>query len=508
METFDRRELLGRTAGILLAGTAVEAALAAQGPSTRALRELARELHGPLVTPATRGYADDRLLFNQRFDRFHPRVIAYCASTEDVQRTIRWARKHGLRVTPRCGGHSYGGYSTSSGVVLDVTRMNGVRTSGAEAMVGAGALLIDVYSQLAERGVTIPAGTCPSVGIAGLALGGGHGYAVRKLGLTCDNVESLTVVTAAGRALVCDERHHADLFWACRGGGGGNFGVVTQFRFRTTPVQEVAYYSIQWPWRDAAAAFDAWQQFAPHAPDELSSTLFLAATENKGETATPAITSGGQFFGPASELQSLIAPLAATGVPTRVQVGTLSYLDAVKRWAECTSDSISQCHRTDKSSGGLLPRATFKGKSQYALAPVSAEGIAQILGRLEARQADPALGRAVVILEAYGGAISRVPRAATAFVHRNALYSIQYLAVWNQSDPALVAQSNLRWVEGLYAGVRPFVSGGAYQNYIDPSLTTWKQAYYGSNLRRLVGVKRKYDPRSFFRFRQGIPARL
>jgi FAD/FMN-containing dehydrogenase len=508
VEQYDRRELLARSAAVALAGTAVGSALAASGPTPRALRSLARELRGPLVTPSSGGYPSDRLLYNSRFDGIRPRAIAYCTSVEDVERTIRWARRHGVRITARCGGHSYGGYSTSKGVVLDVTRMRRIRTGPGTATVDAGALLIDVYAQLAAQGVTIPAGSGPTVGIAGLTLGGGHGYSVRKLGLACDALESVTIVTADARVLTCDARHHADLFWACRGGGGGNFGVVTRFRFRTTPVDEVAYYSIQWPWRNAAAAFDAWQRFAPHAPDGLSSTLFLAATTVKRADATPAITSGGQFYGSQAELERLIAPLAAAGEPTQVQVGTLSYLDAVKRWAGCSSDSVSACHRADKSRNGRLPRLTFKGKSQYALAPLSATGIAEILHRLEARQADARLGRGEVILDAYGGAVGRVPKAATAFVHRDALASIQYVAIWNQGDPASVARANLQWIDGLATGVRPYVSAGAYQNYIDPSLANWKQAYYGSNLRRLVSIKRKYDPRNAFRFAQSIPTRL
>jgi len=502
----DRREFLRRSAAVALVGIGVESALAANRPSSRALRELARDLRGPVVTPGAAGYAAGRLLYNPRFDGFHPRAIVYAASTEDVERAIHWARKHEFRLTPRSGGHSYGGYSTSEGIVLDVTRLRRVRAQGGTASIDAGALLIDAYSSLAASGVTIPAGTCPSVGIAGLALGGGHGYAARKLGLTCDAIESLTIVTANGHRLVCSGRQHADLFWACRGGGGGNFGVVTGFRFRTTPVQDVSYYSIQWPWRDAAAAFDAWQRFAPHAPDELSSTLFLAAT--KTATATPAITSGGQFFGSASQLQTLIAPLAAAGDPIRVQVGTLGYLDAVKRWAGCASDTIAGCHVAGKSPHGILPRLTFKGASQYADAPLPAEGIGRILTALETRQADPRLGRAEVILDAYGGAISRVGKEATAFVHRDALCSIQYVAIWKQSDPASVVRANLRWIESLTAAVRPFVSRFSYQNYIDPSLGDWQQAYYGSNLARLVSIKRKYDPSKFFRFRQSIPTRL
>ena len=497
MRPLDRRELLERTGRLALGAGAVAtlpglAALA--GTNVRGpLRELARELDGSVVTPASAGYAQDKLLYNLRFDASHPRAIAYCESVEDVQKTIRWARKHGVRIVPRCGGHSYGGYSTTNGVVVDVSRMRRVRVRSGSATIGAGARLIDVYAQLATSGVTIPAGSCPSVGIAGLTLGGGASYAGRKLGLTCDNVLGLSIVTAQGKLLECSAARHPDLFWACRGGGGGNFGIVTSFRFRTHTVSNVAYYQVVWPWANAADAIRAWQNFAPHAPDELFSTMFMSTKGAKGPGTVPAISSGGQFFGTESDLMALIAPLASTGSPTRVVVGTLSYMDAVLRWAGC--HPVSQCH--------TVRRLAFKGKSDYVNAPLSNAAIATLLAALEANQLDRSLGKGELLFDAYGGAINRVPAAATAFVHRNALFSIQYFSTWASSGAR-----NLRWIRDLYAAMRPHVSGFAYQNYIDPDLRTWKHAYYGSNFRRLVTVKRKYDPRGFFRFAQAMHGQI
>ena len=146
-------------------------------------------------------------------------------------------------------------------------------------MIGAGAQLIDVYSELFAHGVTIPAGSCATVGIAGLALGGGVGFTSRAFGLTCDNIESLQIVTAAGQLLTCDTSHHSDLFWACRGGGGGNFGIVTSFTFKTHPISTVATYYVEWPWNQALQAVQAWQAFAPTAPDALFSVCDLEATD-------------------------------------------------------------------------------------------------------------------------------------------------------------------------------------------------------------------------------------
>jgi FAD/FMN-containing dehydrogenase len=492
VELLDRRELLERAAGVALASSSLgalsELAWAAP-PAGRALRELDRALAGDLVVPSESAYASARLLFNQRVDGLKPRAIAFCANTTDVQKAVRWARKHGVRIAARSGGHSYGGYSTSSGLVIDVSRIRGIAVNrqARTATIGAGARLIDVYTALWRHRMTIPGGSCPSVGIAGLALGGGIGFSSRKLGLTCDNTRRLRIVTADGRALNADGRNHGDLFWACRGGGGGNFGIATSFSFRLHPVGNVATFAIDWPWEDALEAVSAWQRFAPRAPDTLFSVLSLSDSDR------PRVGSAGQFFGSEADLRALIAPLASAGRPTRVTVRTRSFMDATLMWAGC---SDAECRSE---------RATFGAKSDYANRPLSREGIQTLLRRIEAHAANAALGRGSVLLDSYGGAINRVPKAATAFVHRDALFSMQYLAYW---DAGQAATSNLAWLRTSYAAMRRHVSGFAYQNYIDPELRTWKRAYYGSNLRQLVAVKRKYDRANVFRFRQSIPTHL
>ena len=399
---------------------------------------------------------------------------------------------------PRSGGHSYGGYSTTTGVVLDVSRLNRVRVAGGRAVVGAGAVLVDVYAALAAHGLMIPAGTGPSVGVAGLALGGGHGYAVRKLGLACDALEGLTIVTAAGDVLRCDARRHPDLFWACRGGGGGNFGVVTSFTFRATPVGELATYVLEWPWEQAREVAAAWQAFAPGAPDELSLDLNLTATETKTH-----VTSAGQYLGSAADLQAVLAPLLAVGTPSHIEVKSRTFLEAVLHFAGCDRVGVARCRRRDKSPQGTVQREAWKAKSDYVKRPLPAAAIDTMVRALEARVADLALGRATILLDAYGGAVGRVPTSATAFVHRDALFSAQYLAYWPAHDAARAAR-NLDWMRGFYASLRPYVSGEAYVNYIDPELRDWARAYYGSNYARLRRVKHRYDPKNFFRFRQSI----
>jgi FAD/FMN-containing dehydrogenase len=454
------------------------------------LRELRRGLSGDVLTGTSSGYNRARLLYSPRFDSVHPEAIVFAETVEDVAHTIRWARRYRVHLVPRSGGHSYGGYSTTTGVVLDVSRLNRVRVSGGQAVVGAGALLLDVYAALAAHGRMIPAGTCPSVGIAGLTLGGGHGYASRKLGLACDALTGLTIVTASGQVLRCDARRHSDLFWACRGGGGGNFGVVTSLTFRTTPVGEVATYVLEWPRAQVREVVAAWQAFAPHAPDALSLDLNLTATDVR-----PHVTSAGQYLGSAADLKRALAPLLAVGTPSRVQVVSRTFLEAALHFAGCDREGVEQCRN--------VKRETWKAKSDYVKRPLPRAAVDVMVRALEARVADPALGRGTILLDAYGGAIARVPKAATAFVHRDALCSAQYLAYWPAGNAARAA-ANLAWMRGFYASLRPWMSGEAYVNYVDPELRGWQRAYYGSNYARLRRVKHRYDPTSFFRFAQGI----
>lgn len=487
----NRREFLHRSAGVAavaaLPAWTRTTALAAADPAVQAL---AHALDGDVITPASARYATARQLWDTRFDSLRPRAIAYCANAADVQRTVRWGRAHGVRIVARSGGHSYGGYSSGNGVVIaDVSHLASIATAGGLATVGAGAQLIDVYASLAAHGVTVPGGSCASVGIAGLALGGGVGYSSRLLGTTADALRRLRIVGADGSVLTCDATHNSDLFWACRGGGGGNFGVAVDFTFRTSPASTVSLYQIEWPWAQAAQAVSAWQAFAPHAPDQLFSVCDLIA----GTAAGPAhVVSAGQFFGSATALESLIQPLASTGTPIRVKTQTLTYLDAALHWAGCRD--AGSC--TDR-------RLTFKAKSDYARTPLPATAVDALVAAVAARQRK---GRGAIYLDAYGGAINRVPSGATAFVHRNELFAIQYTAQWPAGSSAGAAQS-AAWLDGVYAQLRPAVSGFAYQNYIDPQLAGWAQAYYGSNLPRLKAVKRRIDPTNAFRSAQSIPLR-
>ena len=500
----DRRELLARAGGgalfVAMPDELLEAALdwleAHPSLSRRALRALRGAVRGPVLTSGP-GYRAARPVYNQRFSGIRPEAVVQPLDTRDVQAVVRWADRFGVRLRARSGGHSYAGYSTvRNGVVVDLRRLRGIRVLGGSprAAVGAGAQLIDVYAALGRRGATIPAGTCPSVGVGGLALGGGYGLASRKLGLTADNISGLTIVTADGRARRVDRDSGEDLFWACRGGGGGNFGIVTGFEFRAHRARSASWFSVSWPWGAASQAIAAWQQFAPDAPDGLTSVLSLG-------TGGPRVAALGQFFGSPAALRRLVRPL--TRVPgASLSVGSSPYFPLMLRWAGCVDDGLRACHTAGTRPGGRLPRAAFHARSDYVARPLSARARATMIRWIERRQRNPSQGSGALLLDAYGGAINRVREDATAFVHRDQLFSIQYLAYFGSADAGRASRA---WIAGVHRAMRPFVSGEAYQNYIDADLRSWQRAYYGANLERLREVKARYDPDFRFRFPQAIP---
>ena len=496
-EGFDRRELLVRGGRLALGAGALAAVPGGVAGGSRStvdprLVELAGLVQGTVVTSADAAYDSARRLYSPRFDDVRPGAIVFCNSAQDVWRTVRWSRRHSIRVVARSGGHSYAGYSTCRGVIVDVSRMNGVSVDHAAgtATIGAGALLIDVVQGLAQEGVAIPAGSCPTVGIAGLTLGGGHGFSGRAWGLTCDNVRSLKIVTAGGQLLLASTTQHPDLYWACRGGGAGQFGIVTSFVFGTHAVSDVVTYRATWSWSDAAKIVAAWQAWAPNAPDELFSMCDLIATDGPGG---PIVASNGQYFGSESGLQSLLQPLVSAATPQSMTIRTRSFLNAALDWANCSD--VARCHIG--VSGAEVGRSDFLAKSDYVATALPSAGIQTLIQRIEQRQNDPALGGGSVLMDAYGGAINRVPKGATAFVHRDQLFSMQYVAGSSTNADA-------DWLRAFRAAMAPYVSGQAYQNYIDPELAQPNVAYYGTNLPRLRTVKARYDQKNVFRFARSV----
>ncbi len=469
---------------------------------------LARDLDGRLVRPGDADYGTARLAFNPRYDGIHPAGIAYCAGPADVRSCLAFATRHGLPLVPRAGGHSYAGASTSTGLIVDVTWMRSVAVDAASgaATIGAGARLVDVYAALAGHGRTIPAGSCPTVGLAGLALGGGLGVVGRAYGLTSDSLVAATVVTADGRVLDCDARRQPDLFWACRGGGGGNFGVLTSLRLRTHPAPAATLFFLSWSWSVAARVVDGWQRWAPAAPDPVWSTCKLLGSTDR---ARPSVLVAGLYLGSAGDLTPLLDGLvAAVGAePATRSVRTRGYAEAMLAEAGCSGRRVAECHLPWQAPGGRVARESLAAASHFVGRPLPADGIAVLVRAAEQRGRLGGGGEGGVSLDALGGAINRVPPDATAFVHRGALFLAQLTTTWAGGASAGSVARQRDWLRGSRAALRPYANGEAYQNYADPELADWRRAYYGRNYDRLVRVKARYDPGSLFRPAHGIPPR-
>ena len=218
---------------------------------------------GEVVLPGSPAYQELPKPFNARFQDVRPQAVVRCATPQDVAETISFARRHGLACATRSGGHCFAGCSVTRGLVIDVTPMRLISVAGGVAAVGAGARLGAVYESLEQEGLAIPAGTCPSVGVAGLTLGGGLGILGRNYGVTSDRLLAAQIVLADGRVLDCDEHHEQDLFWALRGAGAGNFGVVTSLVLGTVPAPQTINFHLVWPPARTAALIEAWQRWAP-----------------------------------------------------------------------------------------------------------------------------------------------------------------------------------------------------------------------------------------------------
>jgi FAD/FMN-containing dehydrogenase len=505
-----RRAFIGSGAAVVagLAGcgaTARRAAtIAAAGPPRAAdWAALRRSLAGTLVRPGDAAYASARLVYDLRFDGAAPAAVAFAASPSDVQRVVEFCRSHRLAPIPRCGGHSYAGYSTGPGVVVDVSRMGGVHVSGGIASVGAGTRLVDLYSGVAAAGVLVPGGSCPTVGISGLALGGGVGVLGRKYGLTSDAMRAVTIVTADSRVIDAHASNASDLFWASRGGGGRNFGIATSFRFRTHPLPPLALFTLEFPWGAAGELVPAWMEWVRHAPDELWSNCLLLSAGASGLIARTT----GVYVGGTAPLSGLVARLVrAVGTqPTSSFVGPETYLRAMLVEAGCAEITLAQCHLAAPGTAGTLQRSAFDAKSAFFARVPPARGVRAILDAIEACASElPQIGGGLAF-DSYGGAINAVPAGATAFVHREALCQLQVTASWGSGASARTVAAVRSWLADTGRAVAPYTNGQAYQNYIDPTLADWRRAYYGSNLSRLEAVKRRYDPDDVFSFAQSIP---
>ncbi len=432
---------------------------------------------GETIGPADASYEAARSIWNASIDK-HPGLIARCLGVADVIAAVNFARENKLLVAIRGGGHNVGGRALcDGGLVIDLSRMKGIHVDARRkrARVQAGATLGDVDRETHVHGLAVPAGVISKTGIAGLALGGGVGWLVRKYGLTCDNVLSFDVVRANGKPIVASATRNKELYWALRG-GGGNFGVVTSFEFQLHPVATILGGMVVHPRDKAAEVLRFYRDFVESAPEELTAYAVLMTTPD----GVPAIAVAACYCGDLAEGERVLQPLRAFGTPM---------LDAIQPMP------FPQMQR-------LLDDAFPSGNHNYwksaFLSKLADEAIAAIVEHAN-RAASPLTGIAV---EYYGGAASRVANADTAFAHRAAEYDIGVMSQWTD---AAESDQHIAWTRSLASALEPFASGAYLLNFLgeDADRKTI-QAAFGGNYERLQAVKKKYDPKNFFRVNQNI----
>lgn len=343
----------------------------------------------------------------------------------------------------------------------------------------------------------MPGGSCPTVGIAGLALGGGIGVFARAYGLTCDQVAGVEIVTADGTLRRCGPGQHEDLYWACRGGGGGNFGVVTSFDLNARPIPEtVTLFTLEWPWAAAGPVLDSWMRWIPQTPHQLWANCQLYGG---GLVGSGLVKVTGVFVGSVSACSAALNPLtSAIGDATTYRfVGPEEYMTAVMIEAGCEGKPVAQCATPTHSP--------FIAKSTYVGGPLPEQSVRSLVAALSALPTTLSGAGGGIVFDAYGGVINEVGASETAFVHRDSVACAQYLVTFPTASPVPgVAAAAREWVDEIERLLVP-AAQGSYQNYIDPTLTHWQEAYYGANLPRLRQVKRNTDPDDVFRFAQSIP---
>jgi FAD/FMN-containing dehydrogenase len=501
--TFDRRAVL-RSATATSLGLAAGARLhrsSAQTPvANPALGDLQRRLAGALLLPEDSAFLATNAPVNRRYQDVIPTAIARCADEADVMTCVQWCVENGVEPVVRGGGHSYAGYSTTSGLLIDLRDLSSVTVDhAAGAMtIGGGATITDIFAALDDGPLFLPTGTCPTVGIGGLTLGGGIGHNTRWAGLTCDHLQHTRVVTANGEPLDVSPTQHSDLFWALRGGAGGSFGVNTSFTFNLVevPSSPVTNFSVRWRGADAAGlVLRAFQDIIQDAPAEFGAAVVITPLDpaESGRRRSIDVSLQGHFIGPESDLQDLLAPLLELKTPPSDQTITkMPFWESQKQLLEPEGEAHA-----------------FTDISRFANAPLPDDVIQQIVSLLVncPHRTDEAHG-AITLFGWVGGILTQIPRHETAYVHRDMTALWRAGAVWPPDAPPSVGEELTAWTQEIAALIAPHTPNESYQNFPNRAIADWQQQYYAENLQRLIEVKTVYDPGNVFRNAQSIPVSL
>lgn len=397
-----------------------------------------------------------------------PVAVLRCRDAAEVAAAIGYARREALPIAVRSGGHCAAGLSSTTGLVIDVSPMDSVEVDGDHVVVGGGARLAALVEALGAHGRAMPTGTCPTVGVSGLTLGGGWGMLSRRYGLTCDQLVGAEVVTADGAVAVADDDHEPDLFWALRGGGTSGLGVVTSMEFRTVPAPpRMTNFRYTWPVAAAAEVLRAWLDRAVDAPARLCAEAGLYPAE---------VALHGAMAGTEAETRAALDRLCdGLPAPARAEAAELSYLDSARDLAGAIDTAAPSRH--------------LYATSEFFEQPLPDDAVDALLALFAAGPAEREVG-----FMPWGGGDTDVAPGATAFPHRGARYAVHHIAL----TPAADAEAR-DWTGAMRDTLGLYGTGGVYANFADRGLADPEIAYYGANAARLREVRRRYDPDGVFR---------
>lgn len=446
------------------------------------MRACSGGLTGKVITPYSGGYEEARQEWNRAIKKF-PIVIVYCYNAKDVSNAICWARFNRVGIRIRSGGHHYEGYSIGDNIlVIDVSQMKLISLDEANntLFIQSGVKNRQVYDYVGTRGYSFPGGTCPTVGVAGYTMGGGWGYSSRYMGLGCDSLVELEMVNYQGNVLKVNEQYNSDLFWACRGGGGGNFGVVTAMKFQLPPkthsvtLVELEYLNAS---KVTMTRFlDTWQKWLIDLDNRMTinASLYNSAEYGMG------IYGRGLFYGPSYEAAQILQPFEAIEGDI-LNLQEMTFLEAMQKIQEAYPDS-----EKFQSTGRFVDR-------QYDMAEI--KNIVDLI----CLRAEGSVYAAVSVY-ALGGKVRTIEKNDTAFFYRDAAYIMGIQSVWENSKYAF---DNRSWLYRRFQYLR-CITNGSYINFPYSCLLNYERDYYGENACRLGQINRQYDPMNVFRFPQAI----
>lgn len=453
---------------------------------TGTIDTLRGQVKGHVVVPGDPNYEQVRKIWNAMISR-RPAVIVQCTRADDVPHAIQWARQTGLEISVRGAGHNIAGNALcDGGMTIDLSTMTSVRVDAGKrrAYAEPGATLAHFDEAVQAHGLATPVGINSTTGISGLTLGGGFGWLTRKYGMTVDNLISAELITADGKKIRASENEHADLFWAIRG-GGGNFGVVTQFEFKLHPVgPQVLAGLIVFPLEQAKQVLRKYREFAESAPEALSVWVVLRQAPPlpflpKEAHGKEIVVLAAFYEGDLGEGEKLIAPLRRLGEPYGEHIGAQPYVS----WQKAFDPLLTPGARNYWKSHN------FRELREEAL-----DTMIEFAKRLPSPQCE-------IFIAHIAGAANRVPADAMAYGHRDARFVLNVHGRWDEAahDAACIA-----WARAFFDATAPHASGGAYVNFMTEDETDRVASAYGPNYVRLAKIKRQYDPENVFHLNQNI----